>query len=106
MLKKLTATGILAGAATGVVLLGGPAHADRLAAAPSAVSDVYPAACYTSPGYIPPAWCASYQPAPAPYYPPTYYVPGTYYPGYHYGWDRWHGGWHGGWGGGFHHWHH
>lgn len=104
MLKKITATGILAGAATSVVLLGGPAHADRLAAGPSAVSDVYPPACYTSPGYIQPTWCANYQPA--PYYPPTYYVPGTYYPGYHYGWDRWHGGWHGGWGGGFHHWHH
>jgi hypothetical protein len=89
VLKKLTATGILAGAATGVVLLGGPANADRLAASPSAVADV-PAACsYTTPGYVPPAWCTNY--AQNPYYPPT-----TYYPGYNYGWNRWH---HGGWGG-------
>jgi hypothetical protein len=98
VLKKLTATGILAGAATGVVLLGGPAHADRLAASPSAVSDV-PAACIT-PGYVPPAWCTSYT---NPYYPPTtYYPPVTYYPGYNYGWNRWH---HGGWGGYPHRWH-
>ena len=90
MLKKLTATGILAGAATGVVLLGGPAQADRLAASPSAVSDV-PAACISlTPGFVPPAWCATY--LPAPYYPPVTYYPG--YPGY--GWNRWH---HGGWGG-------
>jgi hypothetical protein len=100
VLKKLTATGILAGAATGVVLLGGPAHADRLAASPSAVSDI-PAVCtYTTPGYVPPAWCSSY--LPNPYYPPTtYYSPITYYPGYNYGWNRWHGGW----GGYPHHWH-
>jgi hypothetical protein len=100
VLKKLTATGILAGAATGIVLLGGPAHADRLAASPSAVSDV-PAACYyTAPGYVPPTWCANY--LPNPYYPPTtYYAPVTY-PGYGYGWNRWH---HGGWGGYPHHWH-
>jgi hypothetical protein len=100
VLKKLTATGILAGAATGVVLLGGPAHADRLAASPSAVSDI-PAACYSiTPGFVPPAWCTTY--LPSPYYPPTTYVPPvTYYPGYNYGgWNRWH---HGGWGG--HHWH-
>jgi hypothetical protein len=101
VLKKLTATGILAGAATGVVLLGGPAHADRLAAGPSAVSDI-PAACYSIvPGFIPPAWCSSY--VENPYYPPTTYVPPvTYYPGYNYGWNRWHGG---GWGGYPHHWH-
>ena len=101
MLKKLTATGILAGAATGVVLLGGPANADRLAASPSAVSDV-PAACsYTTPGYVPPAWCTSY--LPNQYYaPPTYYPPAAYYPGHHHGWNRWH---HGGWGGYPHRWH-
>ncbi len=107
MLKKLTATGILAGAAAGVVLLGGPAHATR----PAAISDV-PAACvYTTPGYVPPDWCANYVPNPyAPpvaYAPPTtYYPPVTvirpapYYPGY--GWDRGH---HGEWGGHPHHWH-
>jgi hypothetical protein len=103
VLKKLTATGILAGAATGAVLLGGPAHADRLAASPSTISDI-PAACYyTTPGYVPPAWCTSYlpnpNPNPYPYYPPTtYYPPVTYYPGYGYG--R-----HFGWGGYPHHWH-
>ncbi len=96
MLKKLTVTGILAGAATGVVLLGGPANADRLTAGPSDI----PAACYyTAPGYIPPAWCASY--VQTPYEPPVVYVPpAPYYPGN--GWDRWH---HGGWGGYPHHWH-
>ncbi|GLY72699.1 hypothetical protein [Actinoallomurus iriomotensis] len=97
MLKKLTATGILAGAATGVILLGGPAHADRLAASPNA----YPADCYiTTPGYVPPAWCSTYLPAPVQVYPPTtYYPPVTYAPGYGYGygWNRWHNGWH--------HWH-
>ncbi|MDN3353140.1 hypothetical protein [Actinomadura sp. DC4] len=82
MLKKLTATGILAGAATSVVLLCGPAQADRLAASPSAVSDV-PAACYTTPGYIRPAWCSSY--VTNPYYPPA-----AYDPGYNNGWNRWH----------------
>ena len=89
MLKKLTATGILAGAATSVVLLGGPAQADRLAASPSAVADV-PAACYyTTPGYVPPAWCSSH--VPTQYYVPTTYYPSTtYYPGYNYGWNRWH----------------
>jgi hypothetical protein len=85
VLKKLTATGILAGAATGVILLGGPAHADRLAA--------YPAECYyTTPGVVPPAWCANY--VPPAYYQPTYYPPPTYYyPGYNNGWNRWHHGW-------------
>lgn len=100
MLKKLTATGSLAGTATGVVLLGGPAHADRLAASPSAVSDVTAACYYTTPGYVPPAWCANY--LPNPYYPPTTYYPPATYPGYGYGWNRWH---HGGWGGYPHHWH-
>jgi hypothetical protein len=101
VLKKLTATGILAGAATSAVLLAGPAQADRLAASPSAVADV-PAACYyTTPGYVPPAWCASY--LPNQYYAPTTYYPSApYYPGYNYGWNRWH---HGGWGGYPHHWH-
>lgn len=103
VLKKLTATGILAGAATGVVLFAGPAHASRLAA----VSDL-PAACdYTTTGYVPPAWCADYLPnpyappvayAPPPaYYPPvTVYPPAPYYPGYNYGWHH---------GGHPHHWH-
>jgi hypothetical protein len=101
MLKKLTATGILAGAATGIVLLGCPAHADRLADSPSSVSDI-PAACVSIvPGFVPPTWCNSY--LPDPYYPPTtYYPPVTYYPGYNYGGNGWnHGGWGGGhWGGG------
>jgi hypothetical protein len=96
VLKKLTATGIFAGAATAVILAGGPAHADRLAASPS-----YPAACYyTAPGYVPPAWCnTTLVPPPVTVYPPTTYYPG--YPGgYGYGWNRWHGGW-----GYPHHWH-
>jgi hypothetical protein len=113
VLKKLTATGILAGAATGVVLLGGPAHADGPAPSPSVVSDPYPAACYyTAPGYVPPAWCANYPPPaypppaypppayPPAYPPPTYYAPITYYPGH--GWNRWQPG---GWGRYPHHWH-
>jgi hypothetical protein len=100
VLKKLTATGILAGAATGAILLAGPAHADRLAAGPSTAKYPYPAACYyTTPGYIPPAWCNTYV-APAPVvYPPTTYWPGG---GYGYGWNRWN---HGGWGGYPHYWH-
>jgi hypothetical protein len=83
VLKKLTATGILAAAGTGVMLLGGPAHADR------AVQATYPInPCYTAPGYYQPAWCAN--PAPA-YYPSTTYYPG--YPGYaNWGWNRWHHG--------------
>lgn len=110
MVKKLTATGILAGAAASVALLGGPAHADRLAAGPSVVSDIPPACTSIVPGFIPPAWCNSY--LQDPYYPPTtYYPPATYYPGYNYGWNRWHhGGWGGHWGGGHwgggHHGHH
>lgn len=99
MLKKLSATGILAGAATGVVLLCGPAQADRLAAAPSAVSDI-PAACVSVvPGFVAPAWCNSY--LLDPYYSTTYYQPAYYPPAYYpgYGWNR---GWGGHWGGG--HW--
>ncbi len=89
MLKKLTATGILAGAA--VVLLTGPVQA-------STVSDV-PAECYSVvPGYIPPAWCANYLQNPY-YQPPAYYPPTTtYVPVPSYGWH--HGGWRGP-----HHWH-
>jgi len=92
VLKKLTATGILAAAATGVMLFGGSANADLLSAGQSAVPAVDP--CYVSvPTLYRPAWCSGY--APAPVYPPTTYdppatynPPGVYYPGY--GWNRWH----------------
>src|SRR5262249_40571952 len=97
MLKKLTATGILVGAATGAVLLGAPAHADRIAAGPSTVSDI-PSDCYARPGYVPPAWCANY--VQNPYYPPAVYPPTTYYTYPRYGY-----GWHHGWGGYPHYWH-
>jgi hypothetical protein len=82
VLKKLAATGVLAAAATGVMLFAGPADA---------ASGRHPAAidpCITVPGlYQPPAWCNVYAP-PSYYAPPAYYPP-TYYPG-SYGWDRWH----------------
>ena len=89
MLKKITATGILAAAATGVVLLGGPAGANRLSAGPTSTPAAYTinGCYYNTPGYYRPSWCGVYPPA-TTYYPPTYYRP--YYPGYHYGWDRWH----------------
>jgi hypothetical protein len=60
--KKLTATGIVAAAATGVMLLGGPANADRLPANQTAV--------------------------PAAHLVNGYY-PGDPYPGGHYDRDRW-----------------
>jgi hypothetical protein len=91
MLKKLTATGIVAGAATGVMLFSGPAGAARLAAGRTTVPAAYTVgACDLAVlGLYQPAWCNTY--APTPYYPPpAYYPPTTYYPGYHYGWDRWH----------------
>ncbi len=104
MLKKLTATGILAAAATGVVLLGGAAaNADQLSNGRTAAPANF--GCLpTVPGAYTPALCAPglpvTLPAPAPVYappvyaPPVYYprpyYPRPYYPGYHYGWDRWH----------------
>jgi hypothetical protein len=93
VLKKLTATGIMAAAATGVMLLGGQANADRIATGRTAVSDVYPVdSCYynyNTPVYYRPAWCANYPSVTI--YPPTttYAPPAAYYPGY-YGWNRWH----------------
>jgi hypothetical protein len=93
VLKKLTATGVLAAAATGVVLLGGPASADRLSGGPATIPAAYTiGACYNNtPGYYRPSWCGVYPPA-TTYYPSTYYAPTYYrpYPGYHYGWGRWH----------------
>ncbi|GII55408.1 hypothetical protein Pth03_37970 [Planotetraspora thailandica] len=78
MLKKLIATGIVAAAATGVVLLGGPANADSLHANRTAV--LHPVHCYNGPGYYRPTWCRNYR--------PTTYYPTTYYPGHRYSWDR------------------
>jgi hypothetical protein len=97
VLKKLTATGILAAAATGVMLFGGPAEADTFSAHQAAVSNVYPVdGCYNVvPGFYQPSWCSNYAPVtyyPPTTYPPTAYPPTTYYPGYNYGWNRWHGG--------------
>lgn len=83
MLKKLTAAGILAATATGVVLLGGPANADLLAAHRTAVPANPIAGCYYGQVYYQPAWCTN-----AP--PITVYPNYPTYPGYHYGWDRWH----------------
>ncbi len=89
MLKKLTATAIVGAAATGVMLLGGPANADRVSAGQKAApADL----CYVAPGVYQQGWCND-NPTTG-YYPPTTYFPPTpYYPGY--GWDRWHhgGGW-------------
>lgn len=87
MLKKLTAAGILAATATGVMLASGPANADLLSARQAAVpattvtAATYPVECYQpgyyQPGYQP-AWCAN---------APSIAV----YPGYPaYGWNRWH----------------
>jgi hypothetical protein len=89
VLKKLTATGILAAAATGVMLFGGSASADRISGG-QASATIDPCAVTVPSLYQPPAWCNTY--APAPYYPPpAYYPPSTYYPGgYNYGWNRWH----------------
>lgn len=91
MLKKLTATGIVAAAATGVMLLGGSAHADRLSTkAPAAYAII---GCYYGVNSYQPGWCGVHPPT--TYYQPvtppvTYYPPTTYHPGNHYGWDRWH----------------
>jgi hypothetical protein len=94
VLKKLTATGILALAAAGVMLSGGPAQAEVTSAHHASVADVYPVnGCYNLvPGVYQPSWCNTYAP-PVTYYPPATYPPATYYPGYNYGWNRWHGGW-------------
>jgi hypothetical protein len=91
VLKKLIATGIGVAAATGVMLLSGPANADRL----SANQTIVPAThmidgCFALPVLNRPAWCNAIYP-PTTYYPSTtYYPPTTYYPGYNYGWNRWH----------------
>lgn len=85
MLKKLTAAGILAATATGVVLAAGPANADLLSAHRAVAPAGYPVNCY-QPGLVyQPAWCSttpsiSVYPA-YPGYPVTY-------PGY--GWHHWH----------------
>lgn len=102
MLKKLTATGILAAATAGVMLSGGPAEADLLSAQPATASTAYPVdPCYNIvPGVYTPSWCTNYTP-PTTVYPPTTYYPG-YNPGYNYGWNRWH---HGGWNRGPYHFH-
>ncbi|GAA4571446.1 hypothetical protein [Planotetraspora kaengkrachanensis] len=92
MLKKLIATGIVAAAATGVMLLGGPANADRLSVNRTAVPATYPVHCYSGLGYYKPTWCRNYRPT-TYYRPTTHYQPATYYPGHHHGWDRddrWH----------------
>ncbi|MDN3360092.1 hypothetical protein [Actinomadura sp. DC4] len=86
MLRKLTATGILAAAVTGAMLSAGPANADR-----TSTAKIDP--CVTVPGfYQPPAWCNTY--STTPYYPPIVTAPAPigYYPGYGggYGWNRWH----------------
>jgi hypothetical protein len=89
VLKKLTAAGILAATATGVMLTAGPANADLLAAHRAAAPAIYPADCY-QPGYYQPAY---YQPAWCANTPPITVYPGyPAYPGY-YGWDRWHHHW-------------
>jgi hypothetical protein len=93
VLKKLTATGILAAATAGVMLSGGPAEADLLSAHQATASAAYPVdPCYNIvPGVYTPSWCNNTYTPPVTYYPPT-----TYVPGYNYGgWNRWH---HGGWG--------
>jgi hypothetical protein len=84
VLKKLTAAGILAAAASGVVLFSGAANADLLAGhrtvAPATGSIV---GCYAGQVYYQPAWCTNA--------PPVGVYPGYQgYPGYHLGWDRWH----------------
>lgn len=89
MLKKLTAAGVLAATATGVMLAGGPAYADLLSARKAAAPATYPVDCYQSPyyqsPYYQPAWCANTPSITV--YPgyPAYPA----YPGY-YGWNRWH----------------
>jgi hypothetical protein len=85
VLKKLAATGIVATAATGVMLLGGPANADRLSADQTTVPAAFPVpGCYYAQlGAFQPSWCSNYLPT-------TYYPPVTYYPGYQPGWGGWH----------------
>jgi hypothetical protein len=101
VLKKLTATGILAAATAGVMLSGGPAEADLLSAHQAATSAAYPVdPCYNVvPGVYTPSWCTNYTPITTPI---AYYPRATYYPGYNYGWNRWH---HGGWNRGPYHFH-
>lgn len=86
VLKKITATGLLAAAATGVMLSGGSASAERASAGQTVYRDCY----YTAPGYYQPGWCNGY--APPTYVPPVSVYPGVPY-GYGYGWGRWRGGW-------------
>lgn len=81
MLKKLTAAGILAAAASGAMLLGGPADADLLSAHKAPTNPVN-GCYYGQPVYYQPAWCTN---APSIAVYPDY-------PGYsaYPGWNRWH----------------
>jgi hypothetical protein len=100
VIKKLTATGILAAATAGVMLSGGPAEADLLSAHQATASVTYPIdPCYNIvPGAYTPSWCNTYT-TPVTYVPPVQYYPG-------YGWNRWHhGGWNNGWNRGPYHFH-
>lgn len=83
MLKKLTATGIVAAAAAGVMSLSGPANADSLSANRTTVAHPGNDCHYVPPGHYRPAWCEDESPN-------TGYD--TYNPGYYNGWDRdrWH----------------
>jgi len=97
VLKKLTAAGILAAAASGVVLFSGAANADLLAGHRTVAPATNPVnGCYYGQAvYYQPAWCTN---APSigvypsyPSYPGYAGHPGyAGYPGYHSGWDRWH----------------
>jgi hypothetical protein len=81
VLKKLTAAGILAATATGVMLTAVPANADLLSARPAAAPATYPVGCY-QPGLVyQPAWCTTT--------PSITVYPGV--PAYPtYGWRHWH----------------
>lgn len=93
MLKKLTAAGILAATATGVVLLGGPANADLLAVHRTAVPATDPInGCYYGQVYYQPAWCTQGAPT-VTVYPGVPAYPGyPAYPGHpgYYGWHHRH----------------
>lgn len=86
MLKKLTAAGILAATATGVMLAAGPANADLLSAHRAAAPATYPPDCY-QPAIYQPAWCAN-APSITVYPGVPGYTGVPVYPGY--GWNRWH----------------
>jgi hypothetical protein len=90
VLRKLTATGILAATATGVVLLGGPANADLLAAHRTAVPATNPIdGCYYGQVYYQPAWCTPSAPTVTVYPGVPNYPAYPAYPGY-YGWHHRH----------------